>query len=105
MAVLLSAGVLALACASPSAVREKLEDAKVSMAEAQLAELHKDLLVLVMSGRELPSSLEAAGFKSTDPWNNPIGYTIDGNGWTLTSYGSDGAPGGVGTAADLVKQR
>lgn len=36
-----------------------------------------------------------------DGWGRPLGYRLDGDGVVLTSLGSDGAPGGEGTAADL----
>ncbi|MBX3117536.1 MAG: type II secretion system major pseudopilin GspG [Fimbriimonadaceae bacterium] len=36
-----------------------------------------------------------------DPWFNEYIYTSDGETITLTSYGSDGQPGGEGEAADI----
>lgn len=38
-----------------------------------------------------------------DPWGHPILYALDptGDKFELTSLGSDGAPGGTGTAADI----
>ncbi len=40
-----------------------------------------------------------------DPWKNPFQYSYSGSGdppFELTSYGSDGAPGGSGDAEDLI---
>lgn len=37
-----------------------------------------------------------------DPWGNSIVYTPTGDGFTVRSNGADGAPGGNGTARDLV---
>ena len=39
-----------------------------------------------------------------DPWGNDYVYELssDGTGYTITSYGSDGSPGGSGDAADIT---
>ena len=39
-----------------------------------------------------------------DPWNRPYLYVTrdDGGGFILTSYGADGAAGGIDDKADLV---
>jgi general secretion pathway protein G len=39
----------------------------------------------------------------TDPWGRPIVYSLDSTGdkFKVVSQGSDGKPGGTGTAADL----
>lgn len=37
-----------------------------------------------------------------DPWGNPYVYRMDGVRAGLVSYGSDGAPGGQGDAADVT---
>jgi len=37
-----------------------------------------------------------------DPWANPYLYWSDGKRFKITSYGSDGQPGGDGDAADIV---
>jgi len=41
-----------------------------------------------------------------DPWGNDYVYTppVGSSAYMLTSYGSDGAPGGVGEAQDLTTQ-
>ena len=53
------------------------------------------LNLLVRSGisRELP----------TDPWGHPYQYKVNGGEVTLTSYGSDGEPGGSDSAADITR--
>jgi len=53
------------------------------------------LKALVTAGisRELPR----------DPWGNPYHYAVNGEEVTLSSLGSDGEPGGSGTAADITR--
>lgn len=53
------------------------------------------LKLLVQAGisRELP----------TDPWGHPYQYEVNGGEVTLTSYGSDGEPGGSDSAADITR--
>ncbi len=50
-------------------------------------------------------ALEGGGYMdpvpTTDQWDTPYVYTFDGTDYTLESYGSDGADGGAGTAADI----
>jgi hypothetical protein len=38
----------------------------------------------------------------TDSWSHPVVYARSSSGYTLTSYGADGQPGGVGMDQDLV---
>jgi hypothetical protein len=38
-----------------------------------------------------------------DGWGNRVSYTVDGDVVTLTSFGSDGRPGGSGPASDIVR--
>ena len=56
--------------------------------------------------RTLPPSLDALhiilGSDREDSWNRPIIYTKAGTRYTLTSYGMDGKPGGVGLDADFT---
>ncbi len=43
-----------------------------------------------------------------DPWGNPYQYVSpgpDGQDYLITSYGSDGAPGGDGNAADITSDQ
>ena len=53
------------------------------------------LKLLVQAGisREMPK----------DPWGHPYRYAVNGGEVTLTSYGSDGEPGGSDTAADITR--
>src|SRR5262245_30311830 len=51
------------------------------------------LLVRAGISRELPK----------DPWGHPYQYGVNGGEVTLTSYGSDGEPGGSDSAADITK--
>lgn len=58
----------------------------------------------------LPESLEMLpvrqGYddKATDGWNRPLIYAHAENGFTLTSLGRDGNPGGSGDDADIVRK-
>jgi len=54
------------------------------------------LKLLVQAGisREMPK----------DPWGHPYQYAVNGGEVTLTSYGSDGEPGGSDTAADITRK-
>ena len=53
------------------------------------------LKTLVQAGiaRELPM----------DPWGHPYRYVVNGGEVTLTSFGSDGEPGGSDDAADITR--
>jgi Type II secretion system (T2SS), protein G len=43
--------------------------------------------------------------RTTDAWNRPLIYTIDAaDSFTLSSFGRDGVPGGVGEDADIVRK-
>ena len=78
-------------------------DFKTLEAELDLYIVHKGglpsqsdgLKALVTAGisRELPR----------DPWGNPYLYAVNGEEVTLTSLGSDGEPGGNGTATDITR--
>lgn len=37
----------------------------------------------------------------TDPWQNEYDYQVNGDDFTIKSYGADGAPGGDGDNADI----
>ncbi len=39
-----------------------------------------------------------------DPWGHPYVYTADGGGFTITSLGKDGKPGGTGVDADITSK-
>jgi len=61
---------------------------------------------------KLPDSLaslpirEHYANRTSDGWGRPLIYQVDGDSFTLTSYGRDGKPGGEGDDADeLVKYK
>jgi hypothetical protein len=66
-------------------------------------------IYLEKEGR-LPKSLDILPVRqgyansTTDGWDRPLIYQIDGDGFTLTSLGRDGVPGGTGDDADVVKK-
>ncbi len=37
-----------------------------------------------------------------DAWKNPVVYERHENGWSITSFGADGKPGGIGLATDMI---
>jgi len=62
--------------------------------KGRLPSQSEGLNILVQSGisRETPR----------DPWGNPYRYALNGGEVTLTSFGSDGEPGGSDSAADIT---
>jgi hypothetical protein len=43
--------------------------------------------------------------RTTDAWNRPLRYAVDSDDtFTLTSLGEDGAPGGTGDDADVIRK-
>jgi hypothetical protein len=58
----------------------------------------------------LPPSLEVLPMRdkymnrTTDAWDRPLIYQIDDDGFSLTSLGKDGAPGGSGLDADVTEK-
>lgn len=56
----------------------------------------------------LPRAWPEGGYLTTlplDPWGTPYVYKAEGATFALTSLGSDAAPGGSGTAADIPLRR
>lgn len=56
---------------------------------------------------KLPASLDDVftnpdAYSRRDCWDHPLVYVTDGKTWTLTSYGADGKPGGVGLDTDII---
>jgi hypothetical protein len=47
---------------------------------------------------EFPNGNDSYQLK--DPWNRSILYTVEGDGFRLSSFGRDGVPGGIGLDAD-----
>jgi hypothetical protein len=42
--------------------------------------------------------------RTTDGWNRPLIYQIEGDGFSLTSLGRDGVSGGSGPDADVTEK-
>lgn len=56
----------------------------------------------------IPASFPEGGYLSNmpqDPWGNAYVYESTGNGYSITSLGRDGKPGGEGVDADIVRKR
>ncbi len=49
----------------------------------------------------LDYSKEEIEHESADGWGRPLNYETDGKTWRLSSYGSDGQPGGIGVETDI----
>jgi hypothetical protein len=49
-----------------------------------------------------PAALDLLTDVPSDPWGHPFRYELRGRGYRLRCDGGDGAPGGVGDAADLL---
>lgn len=105
----------------------KTDDAKVAAAKADLSTLANALQNFRIDCDRYPTTAEglqalrtppsgATGWKGpyitkdipADPWKNAYNYEFPGpdgsDSFLLESYGADGAPGGDGTAADIVEQ-
>ncbi len=105
----------------------KTGDAKIAAAKSDLATISSALQNFRLDNDRYPSTEEGLAALTTqpasgannwkgpylqkpvglDPWQNQYVYTYPGaNGndsYTLESYGSDGAPGGEGDAADIIE--
>lgn len=62
------------------------------------------LKILIDQGYLVINPQKVKDGKILDPWKNPYEYSLsdDGNGFTITSYGSDKKADGSGHAADIV---
>ena len=102
----------------------RTSDAKIAAAKSDIATLSASLQQYRLDNDKYPTSEEGlAALNSApsdaphwkgpyltkalpnDPWGNPYVYQAPGpNGqeFLITSYGSDGAPGGTGDAADIT---
>jgi general secretion pathway protein G len=128
--LLAAACSVGLACErAGEAVQAKVEDSRQAVAQTQLEQLGTALdlyrmdngkyptteqgleaLVREPSVEPLPRSYPPGGYLLrpellADPWGRPFTYQIssDAERYVLASLGSDGAPGGEGTAADLIQ--
>jgi general secretion pathway protein G len=101
-----------------------LSEAKSKAAKIQIASFSSALDLYFLDTGRYPTSSEGlaalvqrpgnipqwngpylkGGVVPTDPWNNPYVYRMPGEHGTydLISYGSDGAQGGTGVAADVT---
>jgi general secretion pathway protein G len=101
-----------------------VSDAKIAKAKADIATLSGLLAQYRLDNDKFPTTEEGLGALTTqpseaphwkgpyatkaislDPWGNPYVYQSPGpNGqdFLITSYGSDGAPGGTGDASDIT---
>jgi general secretion pathway protein G len=105
----------------------KTSDAKIAAAKSDLATLSSALQNFRLDNDRYPTTEEGLAALTTapasgannwkgpyltkpvgeDPWQHDYVYQYPGSGgsdsYTLESYGSDGAPGGEGEAADIVE--
>ncbi|MCX6379232.1 MAG: type II secretion system protein GspG [Armatimonadetes bacterium] len=99
----LAVNLLALLASADSAIAKLgtgrlLTWSNMHVIKQAIAEYQKDK-------HTLPTSLNALQIKGRydrDAWNRPIIYTKAGTRYTLTSYGMDGKPGGVGLDTDFT---
>jgi general secretion pathway protein G len=105
-------------------VMKRFDEAKISAAYAQMRQLGVvlddfrrvcgfypsteqglDALVKAPQGRECknydPEGFIKGGHVPKDPWGFDYVYESDSNKYVIKSYGSDGQPGGTGSAKDL----
>lgn len=101
---------------------EQIDKSKVQVARAQMDALEKSLEHYRLDTGKLPTqqqglvalNAQPAGVNKwqgpylkkgvpLDPWGNPYQYLLNANGkdFDIVSYGSDGQPGGEGTATDI----
>jgi general secretion pathway protein G len=74
-----------------------------SMAEMELQELESTVELYILENGAPPATLDDLDrLVGTDVWGTPYVYRVDGETFEITSLGSDGAPGGTGSAADLT---
>lgn len=95
-----------------------VDQANQTAAKAQIKLFDTALMTYKLKFKKFPSSSEGlAGLNNNpsgikylqedvpkDPWGNDYQYTSpgrNGNPYEIVSYGSDGAPGGTGFAADI----
>ncbi|HEY3330199.1 MAG TPA: type II secretion system major pseudopilin GspG [Capsulimonadaceae bacterium] len=105
----------------------RTSDAKIGKAKADIATLSSSLQQYRLDNDKYPTteqgmtSLQVAPSDaprwkgpyltkdvSADPWGNPYLYQCpgpQGQDFLITSYGSDGAPGGDGDAADITSDQ
>jgi hypothetical protein len=66
--------------------------------------------IYLQHSQTLPDSLDVLPVRkgylncTTDGWGRPLIYVTEDKGFTLTSLGKDGVPGGSGEDADVVRK-
>jgi len=101
-----------LDAAAPAAVR-KVREAKTGQARMELQSLEYEVDIFFLEHRRYPSSLaelekwglgQHRTIQLKDPWDKPFTYlppAAKSSRPTLICLGSDGEPGGTGSAADF----
>jgi general secretion pathway protein G len=106
---------------------QRTDDAKIAKAKSDIATLSSLIQQYRLDNDKFPTTEEglqalrvapsdAPHWKgpytdkdvSMDPWGNPYVYQSpgpSGQDFLITSYGSDGAPGGEGNAADITSDQ
>ncbi len=98
-AVLMFAGCASLVDRIP---RRALTDTAIGETKVRIA-------MYLQSEGSLPAGIQALptrqGYanRTADGWGRPLFYTIEENGFALTSLGKDGVPGGAGEDADVIR--
>lgn len=118
--VMIVVAILAgLAAIIGPAIFQRLDSAKVDQTKIQIRSLENALeLYYLDNGKypegindliEAPSGTDSwngpylkGGKVPTDAWQQAFQYSSEGNSFTITSFGNDGAAGGSGTAADIT---
>lgn len=93
-----------------------LDDAQVTTAKQQIQNFKSALISYRVKFSKFPSTEEGLDALINnekgvnlldskqvplDPWGNAYVYKFEGGTYVITSYGSDGQPGGTGDAADI----
>jgi len=122
MEVLIAMGIIMLLSAMAVPMYQKIfAKTKKQIATAQIHNLEISITDYQISTGKLPKDFNSLiqndsgdkkwdgpyiknGKVPKDPWGNDYVYelTSDGSGYKITSYGSDGAPGGSGYAEDIT---
>lgn len=105
----------------------RTSDAKIAAAKSDIATLASSLQEYRIDNDQYPTTEDGLSALQTapsdaphwkgpyltkaipsDPWDNPYVYQSpgpSGQDYLITSYGSDGAPGGTGDAADITSDQ
>ncbi len=92
------------------AVIPKLNEAKVSTAKLDIANIQSALKMYYAKNGKYPENgtplnrlydLQFLERAPVDPWDHDYVYVLEGGRPVVKSYGEDGAPGGTGLAEDI----